>query len=223
MEVKLLKKDRENSYVKIPVNEITLGGNLVIPKNAKGIVVFVHGSGSSRFSPRNRFVAEKLQTNGIATLLMDLLIREEELIDVQTREFRFDIKLLSERLIGATSWLRRKPGTLDLNIGYFGSSTGAAAALIAAAKYPEEIRAIVSRGGRTDLAENYLSRGDAPTLLIVGSDDDIVLKINRETMKQLNVEKKLEIVSGASHLFEEPGKLDTVAEFAAEWFKKHLK
>ena len=217
-----MKNESKNRYVEIPLNGIILEGNLVIPENAKGIVVFAHGSGSSRFSPRNRFVAEKLQTNGLATLLLDLLTREEEKIDIRTREFRFDIKLLSERLIGATRWLQREPSTQELNIGYFGSSTGAAAALIATAKHPEIIRAVVSRGGRTDLAENYLSRVDAPTLLIVGSNDGIVININRETMKQLNTEKKLAIVSGASHLFEEPGKLEAVADLAAEWFKERL-
>lgn len=185
-------------------------------------MLFAHGSGSSRFSPRNRFVAEQLQANGLATLLMDLLTEEEEKIDIRTREFRFDIKLLSERLIGATRWLQREIATQELSIGYFGSSTGAAAALIAAAKHPENIGAVVSRGGRTDLAENYLPKVDAPTLLIVGGNDAVVLYINRESMRQLNAEKKLEIVSGASHLFEEPGKLEEVAELAADWFKKHL-
>lgn len=195
---------------------------MIIPTKAQGIVVFAHGSGSSRFSPRNRFVAEQLQASGLATLLMDLLTQEEEKIDIQTRKFRFDIKLLSERLIGATRWLRRETATQELNIGYFGSSTGAAAALIAAAKYPDNIRAVVSRGGRTDLAENYLSRVKAPTLLIVGGNDVPVITINRETIKQLNTEKKLEIISGASHLFEEPGKLEEVAKLATDWFKKHL-
>ena len=217
-----MKEENKNNYVDIPINGISLEGNLVIQENAKGIVVFVHGSGSSRFSPRNRFVAKKLQANGLATLLMDLLTQEEEKIDKRTREFRFDIKLLSERLIEATRWLRRNESTKELNIGYFGSSTGAAASLIAAAKHPENVEAIVSRGGRTDLAEKYLSGVYAPTLLVVGGYDAIVLKINRETMKQLNSEKKLEIVSGASHLFEEAGALEAVAELAVEWFTEHL-
>ena len=156
------------------------------------------------------------------TLLMDLLTREEEKIDIRTGEFRFNIKLLSERLIGATLWLRRNESTKELNIGYFGSSTGAAASLIAAAKHPENVEAIVSRGGRTDLAEKYLSGVYAPTLLVVGGNDAIVLQINRETIKQLNSEKKLEIVQNASHLFEEPGTLEAVAELAAEWFNGHL-
>jgi dienelactone hydrolase len=153
---------------------------------------------------------------------MDLLTKEEERIDLRTREFRFDIKLLSERLIEVTPWLKQKDSTKKLNIGYFGSSTGAAAALIAATKQPNTISAIVSRGGRTDLAENYVDQVDAPTLLIVGSYDTVVLKINKQTMNQLNTEKKIEIVSGASHLFEEPGKLSVVAELASSWFKEHL-
>jgi dienelactone hydrolase len=199
-----------------------LEGNLVIPDSAKGIVVFAHGSGSSRFSPRNRFVAEKLQADGLATLLMDLLTQQEEKIDLGTREFRFDIKLLSERLIGAKRWLQKETATKALNIGYFGSSTGAAAALIAAAKHPENVGAVVSRGGRTDLARDYLSEVEAPTLLIVGGNDAVVLNLNRETMRQLNAEKRLEIVSGASHLFEELGKLEEVAELASGWFTQHL-
>jgi putative phosphoribosyl transferase len=222
VEVKLLKRENTNNYVAISINEITLEGNLVIPTKVQGIVVFAHGSGSSRFSPRNRFVAEQLQASGLATLLMDLLTLKEETIDIQTREFRFDIKLLSERLIGATRWLRKETATQELNIGYFGSSTGAAAALIAAAKHPDNINAVVSRGGRTDLAENYLLRVKAPTLLIVGGNDVHVIAINRESMKQLNTEKKLEIISGASHLFEEQGKLEEVAKLATDWFKKHL-
>jgi putative phosphoribosyl transferase len=215
-----MKKEGSDSYVEIPINEITLEGNLVVPKNARGIVLFAHGSGSSRFSPRNRFVAEQLQATGLATLLMDLLTQEEEKIDTRTREFRFDIKLLSERLIGATRWLQREIATQELSIGYFGSSTGAAA-VIAAAKHPESVGAVVSRGGRTDLAENYLPKVEAPTLLIVGGNDAVVLYINRESMRQLNAEKKLEIVSAASHLFEEPGKLEEVARLAAGWFKEH--
>ena len=208
--------------MQIPVNGVVLEGTLVIPKAAEGIVVFAHGSGSSRFSPRNRFVAEKLQANGLATLLMDLLTQAEETVDQVTREFRFDIDRLSERLVDATRWIKRNEDTKAFNIGYFGSSTGAAAALIAAATMPKDVGAVVSRGGRTDLAESYLSKVDAPTLLIVGSFDTLVIGINRETMKQLKTEKKLEIVSGASHLFEEPGTLETVAEYAVEWFKKHL-
>lgn len=217
-----MKNENNSNYVEIPVNGVILEGNLVIPENAKGIVVFAHGSGSSRFSSRNSFVAKKLETNGLATLLMDLLTREEKRIDVKTVEFRFDIKLLSNRLIGVTDWIQQNENTKELNIGYFGSSTGAAAALIAAASQPKIISAIVSRGGRTDLAEYYLSRVNAPVLLVIGSNDAFVIKINRETMHKLNTKKKLEIVTGASHLFEEPGTLEVVAELAAEWFKKHL-
>lgn len=213
---------KKASYVEISLDGITLEGNLVIPESSKGIVVFAHGSGSSRFSPRNNFVAEKLQRKGLATLLMDLLTREEEKIDLKTREFRFDIKLLSERLIRSTQWIKQNETTTELNIGYFGSSTGAAAALIAAASQPNTISAVVSRGGRTDLAENYLDQVEAPTLLIVGSYDTVVININKQTMNQLNSKKKLEIISGASHLFEEPGKLEEVAELAGNWFKEHL-
>lgn len=197
-------------------------GNLIIPEDAKGIVVFAHGSGSSRFSPRNNFVAERLQAKGLATLLMDLLTQEEERIDLRTRQFRFDIRLLSERLVGVGNWVHTNEATKNLSIGYFGSSTGAAAALIAAAIQPEIVGAVVSRGGRTDLAENYLPKVEASTLLIVGSNDIVVLNLNRETLEQLNAKKKLEIVPGASHLFEEPGTLDKVAELAGDWFKEHL-
>jgi dienelactone hydrolase len=217
-----VENQKMTGFIQIPLNGVTLDGTLLIPNNSKGIVVFAHGSGSSRFSPRNRFVAKKLQTDGLATLLMDLLTQEEERIDLRTREFRFDIKLLSQRLVGVTHWVQQNTGTKELNIGYFGSSTGAAAALIAATVQSKSIGAVVSRGGRTDLAEYYLSRVEAPTLLIVGSYDSVVIDINKETMKQLIGKKKLEIVSGASHLFEEPGKLEVVAELASEWFREHL-
>ncbi|MEJ2271384.1 MAG: alpha/beta hydrolase [Candidatus Bathyarchaeota archaeon] len=217
-----IKNQDSNSYVKIFLENLVLEGNLNIPNEAKGIVVFAHGSGSSRFSPRNRFVAEKLQSYGLATLLLDLLTKEEEQIDLQTREYRFDINLLSKRLDLTTRWLQINNDTKQLNIGYFGSSTGAAAALIAASKNSDIIKAVVSRGGRTDLADNYLSMVNAPTLLIVGSFDTFVLQINQETIKRLKNENKLEIISGASHLFEEPGKLEIVANLAAEWFNKYL-
>jgi putative phosphoribosyl transferase len=220
--VNKIKNQDSNSYVKIFLENLVLEGNLNIPNEAKGIVVFAHGSGSSRFSPRNRFVAEKLQSYGLATLLLDLLTKEEEQIDLQTREYRFDINLLSKRLDLTTRWLQINNDTKQLNIGYFGSSTGAAAALIAASKNSDIIKAVVSRGGRTDLADNYLSMVNAPTLLIVGSFDTFVLQINQETIKRLKNENKLEIISGASHLFEEPGKLEIVANLAAEWFNKYL-
>ena len=215
-------KEVKDNNVEILMDDIRLEGNLDIPHLAKGIVVFAHGSGSSRFSPRNRFVAERLQARDLATLLTDLLTREEERIDSQTGEFRFDINLLSERLIGVTQWLQTNENTRNLNVGYFGSSTGAAAALIAAGRYPEQVKAVVSRGGRTDLAGNYVLKVKAPTLLIVGGNDVHVISFNRETLHRLSAEKRLEIVSGASHLFEELGKLEVVAELAADWFKKNL-
>jgi len=193
-----------------------------LPKGAEGIVLFAHGSGSSRFSPRNRYVAEVLQKAGLATLLMDLLTKEEEAVDVQTGYYRFDVELLSNRLVGATEWLKKNAETRNLFIGYFGASTGAAAALIAAARKPDYVRAVVSRGGRPDLARQYLLSVEAPTLLIVGGDDLPVIEMNREAMKHLRATKKLEIVSGASHLFEEPGALEQVARLAAEWFMKYL-
>lgn len=170
-----------------------LEGILIIPPDAKGIVIFAHGSGSSRFSPRNRYVAEQLQKARLATLLLDLLTKEEERIDIRTTEFRFNIKLLSDRLIQANKWIKKNGIIGQLNIGYFGSSTGAAAALIAAATQPKDVHAIVSRGGRTDLAENYVQLVEAPTLLIAGSDDVIILKINTETMKHLRTEKNLKL------------------------------
>ncbi|MDG6222513.1 MAG: dienelactone hydrolase family protein [Candidatus Bathyarchaeota archaeon] len=212
---------KENEYVKIPLNELVLEGNLNIPPGAKGLVIFAHGSGSSRFSPRNNFVAQKLQSNGLATLLMDLLTQEEEKVDVKTRQFRFNIKLLSERLVGVLRWVKSNESTKSLKVGYFGSSTGAAAALIAAA-LEKNVDAIVSRGGRTDLAGSYLPQVEAPTLLIVGSNDVAVLNLNIETLNQLKTEKKLEIISGASHLFEEPGTLEQVAERSADWFKTYF-
>jgi pimeloyl-ACP methyl ester carboxylesterase len=199
-----------------------LEGNLIIPPDAQGIVVFAHGSGSSRFSPRNNFVAEKLQSKGLATLLMDLLIQNEERVDVRTREFRFNIPLLSRRLVGVAKWIQNNENTKSFEIGYFGSSTGAAAALIAASIEPKNVGAVVSRGGRTDLAKDYLSNVEAPTLLIVGSEDVVVHNLNRETLKHLKTEKKLEVIPGASHLFEEPGTLEAVAELAGVWFKEHL-
>jgi len=212
---------KENE-VTIPIGKITLMGNLVLPKGAKGIVLFSHGSGSSRFSPRNKYVAGVIQKSGIATLLMDLLTKEEEEIDMVTAELRFDINLLSERLIGATEWLEKNSETKNLSIGYFGSSTGAASALIAAAKLPA-IKAVVSRGGRPDLAMEYLPKVKAPTLLIVGGDDDIVIELNQKAYAGLKAAKKLEIIPGATHLFEEPGKLEEVAKLASEWFARFLK
>ena len=208
--------------VQVGVDSVSLQGDLEAPAGARGVVVFAHGSGSSRFSPRNRFVAEKLRESGLVTLLLDLLTPEEEEIDERTRQFRFDIDLLSRRLIGAVDWPGLDPQTRDLNIGCFGASTGAAAALIAAAQRPDAVKAVVSRGGRPDLAATFLPRVKTPTLLIVGGKDFQVIRMNQEAMQLLRCEKKLEIIPGATHLFEEPGKLDEVARLAADWFARHL-
>lgn len=212
----------EGNTVKIPAAEAMIEGNLSMPPAAKGIVLFAHGSGSSRFSPRNQYVAKVLNKAGLATLLIDLLTAEEEEIDTLTGEFRFDIHLLAQRLVAATKWLRKNPATRDLTFGYFGASTGAAAALIAAAELPTEIKAVVSRGGRPDLALDYLQKVKAPTLLIVGGNDTVVIDLNKKALARLSVVKKLEIVSGASHLFEERGKLEEVAKLSVDWFLLHL-
>ncbi len=209
--------------IEIKFARFALYGSLVVPKKAKGLVLFAYGAGSSRFSPRENFVAGALNKKGFATLLMDLLTKEEEEIDEQTRKYRFAIPLLAGRLLGAARWLRENAGTRKLSIGLFGASTGAAACLIAAAKLPNDVKAVVSRGGRPDLAREFLSEVKAPTLLIVGGDDEPVIELNREAYKKLQSEKKMEIVPGATHLFEEPGKLDEVARLAGEWFWKHLK
>jgi dienelactone hydrolase len=208
--------------IRIATSSIVLAASLVLPADARGIVLFAHGSGSSRFSPRNRFVARRLSEARLATLLADLLTTEEEMADAQGALLRFDIDLLAGRLIGATDWLRERPDTRHLPIGYFGASTGAAAALVAAAARPDAVRAIVSRGGRPDLAGSALALVRAPTLLIVGGNDPDVLDLNRGALAELRVEKRLEIVPGASHLFEEPGALEEVARLAREWFERHL-
>ncbi len=208
--------------VRIPAGDVTLSGDLVAPPDARGIVLFAHGSGSSRLSPRNRHVAAILRQGGLATLLMDLLTRDEEAVDARTAHLRFDIGFLAARLAAATEWLQKKPETRALPLGYFGASTGAAAALVAAAERPEAVRAIVSRGGRPDLAGSALARVQAPTLLIVGGDDYPVIQMNREALAQLTVEATLEIVPGATHLFEEPGTLDEVARLARVWFERWL-
>ncbi len=195
---------------------------MTIPKEPKGVVLFAHGSGSGRFSPRNQFVAKELNKAGFATLLIDLLTKDEESEDVFTGQFRFNIELLTERLISATHWIRQDKLTEKFNIGYFGASTGAAAALDSAAKLKDYIHAVVSRGGRPDLAEPWLSHVKAPTLLIVGGRDLPVIGINEEALKKLNIEKKLIIVPDAGHLFEEPGALGKVAKHAADWFLKYL-
>lgn len=212
----------EESEVRVPVGSVTLEGNLDVPQGARGIVLFAHGSGSGRHSPRNRYVAQELRQAGLGTLLIDLLTLEEEEIDLRTRHLRFDTGMLAERLVGATDWLKGEPDTRNLRVGYFGASTGAGAALVAAAERPEEVGAVVSRGGRPDLAGEALARVRAPTLLIVGENDVPVIEMNREAMEQLRVEKELEIVYGATHLFEEPGKLEEVSRLAFDWFVRHL-
>ena len=209
--------------VSIGVDNITLAGTLTVPENAAGIVLFVHGSGSSRHSPRNRLVAQSLQSAGLATLLFDLLTPQEEYLDRRTATFRFDIALLTRRLIGATAWTLRNPATHNLPIGYFGASTGAAAALAAAAQLRESVAAVVSRGGRPDLAGPALGLVRAATLLIVGGNDEIVLDLNRDALSQLRCSpKELVVVPGATHLFEEPGALEEVARTAANWFSRLL-
>lgn len=197
-------------------------GDLRIPDGAKAIVLFAHGSGSSRLSPRNRYVANVLDSAGLATLLFDLLTEEEEAIDMRTAELRFDIPLLASRLSGATDWIKAHAETQDLKVGYFGASTGAAAALIAAAQRPESVYAIVSRGGRPDLAGDALPQVKSPTLLIVGGLDYSVIELNESALAKIPAEKHIEIVPGATHLFEEPGTLEEVARLATEWFVKHI-
>jgi putative phosphoribosyl transferase len=200
-----------------------LQGDLAVPANASGVVLFAHGSGSSRLSPRNRYVAAMLQRAPLATLLIDLLTPEEEEAERFTRHLRFDIGLLAGRLEGVTHWLTGAPDTQQLPIGYFGASTGAAAALVAAASEPDAVGAVVSRGGRPDLAGNALPHVRAPTLLIVGGADSEVEELNREALQLLATEKRLEIVPGATHLFEEPGTLERAAELARDWFVAHLR
>lgn len=208
--------------VKVAAQDVVLEGDLAMPGRPRGIVVFAHGSGSSRHSPRNRRVAGVLQEAGLATLLMDLLTVEEEAVDAYTAQLRFDIGLLAKRLAGATDWAKRNEQTASLEIGYFGASTGAAAALVAAAERPKDVKAVVSRGGRPDLATESLAQVMAPTLLIVGGDDVPVIGMNREAMKKMKAECRLTIVPGATHLFEEPGKLDEVARLAKDWFLRYL-
>ena len=212
----------EERLIQVPAGSVTLEGNLTLPEQSRGIVLFAHGSGSSRHSPRNRYVARLLNEAKLATLLIDLLTLHEEVVDARTAQLRFDIDLLAERLVDATDWLTQFPDTKDLRIGYFGASTGAAAALAAAALRPDPVGAIVSRGGRPDLAGAALIRVRAPTLLIVGEDDVQVIELNRAALAQLRCEKQLVIVPGATHLFEEPGALDVVARLARDWFERHL-
>jgi putative phosphoribosyl transferase len=208
--------------VGISCGDKELIGDLTIPAGASGLVVFAHGSGSSRFSARNRAVALALQNRGLGTLLLDLLTTSEEMWDEATRHLRFDIPFLAHRLVVTTDWLTREFAAAPMDIGYFGASTGAAAALVAAAERPHIVRAVVSRGGRPDLAAEALPRVTAPTLLIVGGNDGVVVDLNREAFDLLRATKTLEIVPGATHLFAEPGALEQVARLAGDWFVRHL-
>ncbi len=218
------RTNTENRYIQILSGGVRLEGILSIPEDPKGIVLFVHGNGNSRHSPRNQYVAQTLQEAGLATLLFDLLTPREEEIDQHTNHLRFDIGLLARRTVGAIEWLDLEPYARELRIGLFGSSTGAAAALIAAAELPEKVDAVVSRGGRPDLAETALRKVRAPTLFIVGGDDEIVLELNKEALDQMQSgsEKKMIVVPGATHLFEEPGAIEYAARLAREWFSEHL-
>ncbi len=206
----------------IQLGKVTLRGQIDVPQGATGIVLFAHGSGSSRLSPRNQLVSRIFRTAGLATLLFDLMSPEEEETDMRTRHLRFDIKLLAGRLTEAAKWLNEHPLTVGLKIGYFGSSTGAAAALVSATQLPDKIGAIVSRGGRPDLAGDALAKVKCPTLLIVGEKDPNVLGLNQQAVKRLECEKELVTIPGAGHLFEEPGTLEKAAALASDWFKNHL-
>jgi putative phosphoribosyl transferase len=209
--------------VRIPAAGVVLEADIALPETARGVVLFAHGSGSSRRSPRNRYVAGELQSAGLATVLVDLLTAREEQVDVRSRELRFDIRLLSVRLAALTDWLAQHDGTAGLGVGLFGASTGAAAALVAAAMRPNSVQAVVSRGGRPDLAGEFLRLVRAPTLLIVGERDQSVIELNRKAMTQLAAPTRLEIVPRATHLFEEPGALEHVARLARDWFVQYLK
>jgi len=215
------ESDLHEKAVRVPTKDAVLDGDLVVPPDARGMVLFVHGSGSSRKSPRNRYVARVLNEASIGTLLFDLLTPQEERRDAITAELRFDIALLTDRLMAATDWFLDQPEADDLRIGYFGASTGAAAALVAAASR-DDISAIVSRGGRPDLAGPALLRVAAPTLFIVGGEDPVVLDLNKQAMALMRAETRLEIIPGATHLFEEPGALEEVARLARMWFEGHL-
>lgn len=212
----------DEGLVHVDAAGVTLEGNLLIPEGATGIVVFAHGSGSSRFSSRNIYVAEALREGRLGTLLIDLLTASEELVDTRTAHLRFDIEMLAARLVGTARWFGAQPHTKKLSIGFFGASTGGGAALVAAAEIPDRIKAVVSRGGRPDLAGTALPRVKAPTLLIVGGDDTPVIAMNQEAYDRLTCKRRLEIVPGATHLFEEPGALEEVARLAGEWFQLYL-
>lgn len=220
-EVTQHKHDEER--VQVPINHnVNLEGDLVVPPGARGLVLFAHGSGSSRLSPRNRYVAQVLQEGRLATLLIDLLTPEEEAIDLQTAHLRFDVGMLAERVVAATDWLLAQPTTRGLRIGCFGASTGAGAALIAAAERPDVVGAVVSRGGRPDLAKLALKSVTAPTLFIVGGSDTLVVSLNQMAQAEIPGETHLEIIPGATHLFEEPGALEEVARLARQWFQRYL-
>ena len=213
--------NQTQTSVKLELDDVVLSGDLLVPENSRGIVLFVHGSGSSRFSPRNKRVANLLNNAGLATLLFDLLTPQEETIDKLSAEYRFNIDLLASRVVATLNWLQEKMNK-QFSVGLFGASTGAAAALIAAAQLPDKVDAVVSRGGRPDLAREYLHLVKASTLLIVGGNDSIVIELNKSAFDLLKVEKKLEIIRGASHLFEEPGALEIVAQLSIDWFSRFL-
>ncbi len=213
--------DRDEGLVNVYAAGVMLEGNLIVPRGATGIVLFAHGTGSSRFSSRNRYVAEVLREGGLGTLLLDLLTPQEELVDTRTAHLRFDIELLADRLVGTTDWLARQQP--NLKVGLFGASTGGGAALVAASRVPERVYAVVSRGGRPDLAGAALPLVKAPTLLIVGGDDTPVIAMNREAYDRMTCIRKMEIIPDASHLFEEPGTLEQVARMARDWFLQYLK
>ncbi|MBU6400732.1 MAG: dienelactone hydrolase family protein [Verrucomicrobia bacterium] len=210
-------------HVRIPMGNVSLDGDLVLPPEPRGVVLFAHGSGSSRFSPRNQAIAEVLNDHGFGTLLFDLLTWEEEALEAKAGYLRFDVDLLANRLIGATRWVQRRADTGDLPIGYFGASTGAAAALVATAQGGESVQAVVSRGGRPDLAGAALPQVTTPTLLIVGGRDRVVIELNQQAVARLSGIKELKVVPGATHLFEEPGTLEEVARLATAWFRRHLR
>jgi putative phosphoribosyl transferase len=220
---KTLGWNTEEYTLSVTADSVVLEGNLAVPPLAQGIVLFAHGSGSSRYSPRNRYVAHKLREAGMATLLIDLLTADEEAIDLRTKhQLRFDINFLASRLIGITDWLKNNPLTQNFPIGYFGASTGSGAALVAAAERPHFVDAIASRGGRLDLAIASIQRVKAPTLLIVGGNDMPIIEMNQEALAHLCTQKHLEIIPGATHLFQEPGALDEVARLTSQWFKRYL-
>jgi dienelactone hydrolase len=214
---------RSQQVVEIPVGSVALHADMMVPSSPQGLVIFAHGSGSSRFSPRNQQVAKSLQQRGFGTMLLDLLTPEEESVDQYTRQYRFDIRRLAARIEGATEWVRLAPEVSDVKVGYFGASTGAAAALVAAAERPGDVAAIVSRGGRPDLAGMALHRVTAPTLLIVGSADVDVVELNKDAKSRMTAVTDLKIVPGATHLFEEPGTLEEVERLAGDWFERYVK